>query len=119
MRVLTIQKPKHFLEKCALLLAYFGIVCVYNIFHIPCIWQYLFHIPCPGCGMTTAWRHVATFDIPGAFSSHMVFWCVPLLLLYYFFDGTIFGKKWDRLVFIVLGLFFLINWVYHLFLRFS
>lgn len=32
-----------------------------------CVFRLLFGVPCPGCGMTRAWVHVAHGDVAGAF----------------------------------------------------
>lgn len=38
-----------------------------QLFMAPCAWPYLFNIPCPTCGMTTAFAHAADGDLIGSF----------------------------------------------------
>jgi len=38
-------------------------------------------LPCPGCGMTRAFLHLADGDIAGAFHFHPLFWLVPILIV--------------------------------------
>ncbi|MBR5280191.1 MAG: DUF2752 domain-containing protein [Clostridia bacterium] len=80
-----------------------------------CLYVWLWGIQCPGCGMTRAYLALLHLDIKGAFSMHPMFWSVPILLAYYFFDGKLFKVKWlnnTLLVLIVAG--FLINWLVRL-----
>ena len=82
-------------------------------FNCPMLW--LLKIPCPCCGMTRAWRCVLELDFAGAFRMHGMFWSVPLLVLYYWFDGKLLGKRWaDHTVLILLALGFGVNWIFHL-----
>ncbi|MDT2738768.1 DUF2752 domain-containing protein [Enterococcus canintestini] len=41
-------------------------------------------VPCPMCGMTRSFIHLAHGDISGAFSYHPLFWVIILLVLLYF-----------------------------------
>ena len=67
--------------------------------HIPCLFQALFRVPCPGCGMTRAWLSVCRGDFAAAFSFHPLFWTVPLLYGYILTDGALLNRKWaDRLI---------------------
>ena len=87
----------------------------YRILDIHCWIKSLFGIPCPGCGMTRAYVRVLHFDFMGAFQYHAMFWAMPILLLYYLFDGKIIRNKWvNNGILILIGVGFLINWIIQL-----
>lgn len=66
-----------------------------DIWNIPCPFRQWVGIPCPGCGMTRAWRAMLRLDITAAFSYHPLFWTIPLLLFYLWKEGRVFGEKAD------------------------
>lgn len=45
----------------------------------PCLWRQLFGTPCPGCGLTTAFTHLARFEFAAAIESHAL--SIPIALL--------------------------------------
>ncbi len=116
MKLFQIQKPKLYPAKIIIPIAYIATLILFEIFQWPCLWKTVFHIPCPGCGISHAILYCIQGNLRLAFQTHFMFWSVPLLPLYYLFDGVILGKKWDSIVFISLGIGFFINWIYHLFL---
>ena len=90
------------------------VVCLalFRIFSIPCPMDTLLGIPCPGCGMTRAYILLLKLDIAGAFRTHPMFWSVPILLVYYFTDGKLLGKKWlDWGIMLLIATGFFIAWV--------
>ncbi len=112
------RKIRDFKLKTLYLAIYAGIIGVGWLLKVPCFWQWLLHIACPGCGMTRACMRVLQLDFVGAFSYHMMFWSIPVLLVYYYLDGRVFGKKWlDRGVLIAIAVGFFINWMRSLFFR--
>lgn len=87
-------------------------VTVFWIFQIPCFFNALFGIPCPGCGMTRAFVNVIKLDFVGAFEMHAMFWSMPILLGYYLKDWHLFKNKWINIgVISLIGIGFLINWI--------
>ena len=79
-----------------------------------CIFLELFGIPCPGCGMTRALLAALEFDFQAAFSYHRMFWSLPILYLCFLFDGKLFPQKMPNvLLYVILGIGFLLNWVSH------
>lgn len=81
---------------------YAGFLLLARLWHLPCVFQWLFGVPCPGCGMTRAWLSVLRGQLTAAFAYHPLFWTVPLLYGYLLADGHLFRRVWvDR---VVLGL---------------
>ncbi len=101
------------LKKILFLFVYGVLILIARYFNITCLWNYLFDIYCPGCGMTRACLSALRLDFKTAFSYHTMFWSVPILLLYFFADGNLFkNKSVNRIVFIIIAIGFLINWVF-------
>lgn len=91
---------------------YFAILAVFWAFDIPCIFQHFLGISCPGCGMTRAFISALRLDFKAAFAYHPMFWSMPILYLYFLFNGKLFNKKLiDYGVLILIALGFIINWV--------
>lgn len=100
------------LAKCGLLLAYAAWVMVFYLCDWPCVYQALFSIPCPGCGMTRAWRAALCGEIATAFAFHPMFWSAPVLLVYFWRDGRLFRRDGvDRVILIAIAVGFLVTWI--------
>ena len=83
---------------------------------IPCVYSAVFSVPCPGCGMTRAWRCALSLDLIGAWNYHPMFWSVPLIYLYILFDGKLFQRRWlDRMILSFLAFGFLLAYSVRLF----
>ena len=87
------MKIKNAKEKLITCLLIAVIVAVMYLFHIPCPFKAIFSIPCPGCGMTRAYLSLLSFDFVKALEYNPMFWSVPVLFVFYFFDGRVFKKK--------------------------
>ena len=61
---------------------------------IGCPIRSLTGIPCPGCGLTRAWKAALELDLITAFHYHPMFWSVPVLMAYCLFDGRLIPQKW-------------------------
>ena len=62
--------------------------------------------------MTRAVLSAIKLDFAAAFSYHPMFWSIPVLYLYFLFNGKVFNKKTldiGILIFIAVGFF--ISWV--------
>ena len=112
-----ITKVKNIKEKIAFIIFYLLFVGIMNFFNQPCIFT-RFGIICPGCGITRAIKAFLSFDIIGAFSYHPMFWSIPIMLLYFWFDGHIFKIKYvDKIIFWIIVIGFAINWIVKLFIH--
>lgn len=105
------MKIKELKNKLIFTLFYVGILIVFWGFKIPCIFNTVFGVPCPGCGMSRAFFSVLRFDFAAAFGFHPMFWSVPILYLYLLFDGELFcSKLLNKIVLILIAMGFAINW---------
>ena len=92
-----------------------AVVLVVWRFQLPCIYRFLFGVPCPGCGMTRAVMAALRLDFSAAFHHHWMFWSVPVGYLYFLFDGRLLGVKWlDRVTLWLLAGGFVVNWLVRL-----
>ena len=109
---MKIANLKDKLITCAMLAVVLGVL---YAFQLPCPVRYLLHVPCPGCGMSRAYVHVLHLDFYSAFRMHPMFWSMPLLAVYYFADWRLFKRKWlDRGMLALIGIGFLVNWIFQL-----
>lgn len=61
---------------------------------IPCIWYTLFDIRCPGCGLTTAFIHLLSFDFSAAWGANpLIFIVLPGMSFYIIKDFVRFVKN--------------------------
>ena len=83
-----------------------------RLVNISCIFKELFGIACPGCGMTRATLAALSLNFGKAYYYHPLFWCLPLLLGYFLYDGSLFKRKWLNRSFLALfGVLFVAVWV--------
>lgn len=86
------------------------------IFEIPCVILSLTGIHCLGCGMTRALICALKFDFAAAFSHHLMFFSIPFLYAAFLLDGKLFKSKTANIIFyILIGLGFIINWIFKVF----
>lgn len=57
-----------------------------------CPFYFVFHIPCPGCGMTRAFLRALCLDFKGAFLYHPL-WPAAGAALFYLFHRSVLPKK--------------------------
>ena len=77
-----------------------------------CVWRFLFHYPCPGCGITRACVALVHGDFKAAFEYNYMFISLPIIFAYILFDGRIFkSKKIDYTILSIIMFGFLIHWI--------
>lgn len=107
---------KNLKHKLTVFGVYFLGICICWALKVPCIFQMLFDMPCPGCGMTRALLSVLRLDFVSAFNYHPMFWSVPVVFAFLIFDGKIFkNKKLNYTVLSLIAVGFAINWAFKLF----
>ena len=100
-------------EKLVAIAAVVAAVIILWLFKVPCIFKALFDIECIGCGMTRAFLSAMKLDFVSAFYYHKMFWSLPILALYFLFDGKLFKNKFINItVVLLIGLGFILNWVF-------
>ena len=98
--------------KLGLTAGYALILLVFGYFQIPCFLLSLLGIPCPGCGMTRAVLSALHFQWAAAFRYHPMFWSMPVLYLYFLFDGRLLGRKTDRVLLWSIAVGFFLQWIW-------
>lgn len=77
-----------------------------------CPFKLIFHINCPGCGMTRAVFACLRLDFKSAFQYHSLFPVVILGAVYYVFREKLdIGKKKEELILTAVIVLYLIRWV--------
>ena len=77
-----------------------------------CPFNRFFNIECPGCGLAAAYLRLFTFDILGAIEENFMFWSVPILYSYIWFDGRLTSQIiLDNLILAVIVCGFVIKWI--------
>ena len=107
-----IFKVKNPIKKIIFTLIYLIIILFFYYNGGNCVYKRFLGINCPGCGLTTAYLRLFELDIIGAFKSNFMFWGIPILYLYCWFDGKLIGKKsFDLLVIMIILFGFLLKWI--------
>lgn len=102
-------------NKLALTAAFGGIVLVMYAVKAGCLIERLTGIICPGCGLTRAVLAIARLEVRQAFSWHPMVWSLPVLYLFFLYDGRLFRRAWiNRVILGVIAAGFLINWALRL-----
>lgn len=106
------MKISYWKEKLIFTAAYLGLVVGLWWLGVPCLFQAVLKIPCPGCGMTRALLAVLRLDLAAAFAFHPMVWSLPILYAYFLLDRGIFRNKfWDSAVLIGIAAGFLVQWI--------
>lgn len=81
-------------------------------FFYKCPFYSLFNIPCPGCGMTRAYKSLLLLNIQAAFEYHPLFPLPLLAVIYQLFHKKVnIGKKNEGIVLIIILILFLVRWI--------
>lgn len=103
-------------------------ICLYQYYHfvIPCFFKSIFHIPCPGCGMTRAFKEIIHFHFRESFKYNILglpffitLLIINILLIYDILLKkdlvTLFLKQISKYILIII-LLIIISWginIYH------
>lgn len=106
------KRITHLKDKLAVTAIIVAFVLIMAMSNISCLIKKVTGIVCPGCGMTRAYISLLHFDFAKAFEYHKMFWSVPVIYVYFLFDGRIFkNKNIDEFVLISISLGFFVNWI--------
>ena len=105
---------KEILSKFIISAAYLIIILLFYHFKVGCIFQTFLGIPCPGCGMTRAFFSLIRFNFIDAFKFHPMIYAMPLLYIYFWTNGKLFGKTADKIIVSVILTGFAIHWIINL-----
>ena len=76
-----------------------GMACLllkYTKITIPCLFKFTIHVPCPGCGLTRAFREILNFHLAKAFSYNILsipIFAILLLINFYLVIDLFYGKN--------------------------
>lgn len=87
------KKPERLRLKLLCIAGCAALVGIWYFCSLPCVLYALTGFPCPGCGMSRAWLAVLRLDLITAFRYHPMFWCVPVLVGLFIFDGQLLPGK--------------------------
>lgn len=109
------RSPVNVKIKLLMTIIYILILVMVALLDIKCIFISTIGLPCPGCGMTRAIKAALRFDFIKAFSYHLMFWAVPIMYIYFLWEGRLFeNKKIDKVIWIVIIAGFILNWILRL-----
>lgn len=105
----------HTKGKLLALTIYASLLALFYLLKIPCLFQYFFRIPCPGCGMTRALLSLLRLDLNSAFHYHPMVWSLPFLGVYLLKNGGLFqNPKTSRFFWVFVGAGFFFVWIVRL-----
>ncbi len=93
-----------------------AIIFIMYICDLGCPIQRILNKPCPGCGLTRSVITVFSLEFKKALALHPMVWSLPILFLFFLYDGALFKRKlvnFGILLSILTG--FLIQWLIRLF----
>lgn len=109
------RSPVNVKIKLLLTIIYILILVMVALLDLKCIFISTIGIPCPGCGMTRALKAAFKFDFIKAFSHHLMFPAVPIMYIYFLWEGRLFeNKRIDKVIWIVIIVGFILNWILRL-----
>lgn len=110
------KRLKKLLLKSAICVLIGGLALLRYFLGGTCPFYQIFDAPCPSCGLTRAWIAAFHLDFCSAFEYNFMFFSVPVLVLYFLFDGKLFpGKYWNGFVLGAILLGFAVKFVGSLF----
>ncbi len=110
------MKIKELKNKLILTIIYACVLLVLWGLRTPCLFQHFLGMACPGCGMSHAVFSALRLDFAKAFSSHPMFWSMPILYLYFLLDfSSLKNKVLHYIVLVAIAVGFLINWIVKIF----
>ncbi len=96
---MTKKRPSNLGFKLLLAAVCAGLLLFWVVMDWPCVFREVTGLPCVSCGMSRAWVSALRLDLKAAFTYHPMFWSVPILVVFAFFDGKpLKSERLNRLV---------------------
>ena len=112
----NMRKIKDFKEKLIIIPIFVLMYILLNVFNISCILKAVLGFPCPFCGITRSVIALLKLDIPAAIYFHPMVWSLPILAMYYLYDGNLLKNKRANIALLALILLgFALVWALRLF----
>ena len=112
LHIFKVKKP--ILKLCLTILFIVRAVLMYRL-NMGCPWKNVFGVACFGCGLTSAFFSLLQFNFLLAFRAHFMFWSIPILYAYVWFDGRLIGRrKVDNFILLFLLSGFFVRWILYL-----
>lgn len=113
--------PIHFSKTNARITIFFGSVLFFlSYLKVPCVFLTLFHVPCPGCGITRAFLSLLKFNFKDAFFYNPGIYLMPLFFLYFWQNGAVFkNKALNATILILATVLFLARYVLHILINYG
>ena len=113
--------PIHFSKSNACITLFFGsILFILSYLKVPCFFLMLFHIPCPGCGITRAFISLLKLNIKDAVFYNPCIFLMPLFFLYFWQNGVVFkNKTLNRIILIFSFILFLMRYLLHILITYG
>lgn len=109
------RKPIQLCKKLLLLGALCGLLALWVIGDLPCLFRHMTGIPCPGCGLSRAWLSALRLELSAAVHHHPMFWSIPVLAVYYLRDGRLFrNRKLNLWIFLLTAAGWLVSYIIRL-----
>ena len=68
-------------NKLYIFIFFIAIIFLVLVFHnVPCLFKLVFHIPCPGCGLTRAFKELFKLNISKALYYNIL--CIPIIIFF-------------------------------------
>ena len=66
---------------------------------IPCLWKTIFHVNCPGCGLSRAFIEIIQLHFNEAYKNNkLIFIVLPILTVYLMYDLRKFIKQYRQTI---------------------
>lgn len=85
--------PKNLALKAVIVVLTAAAAAVMYVFDVGCVFLGLTGLPCPGCGITRATAALLSGRFGDVFSYYPAYGALPVLFLYFLYDGELFSEK--------------------------
>ena len=110
--MLNVFKVKSPIKKICCTLVCLAIIVCLHFNGGACLYNRFLHVECPGCGLTAAYLSLFKLDLLGALEQNFMFWSVPVIYCYFWFDYRLTNNKViDKIILAVVLYGFIVKWI--------